>query len=91
MGWLKAGREIVQWGKGQARVEQAMTRPNGSIRAFLSPWAWLDVAKVLYHDVTEVLWDRIWGGYSEKTIMVNAALMYNNIGRLGNEPTVVDI
>ncbi|KAK4570171.1 hypothetical protein LTR86_002251 [Recurvomyces mirabilis] len=91
MGWLKDGRETVQWSKGQACLEHAMTRSKGFIRAVLDPRAWVDVVKLVYHGVAEVLWDRIWGGYSERTIMINAALMYNSTGRLGNEVQVVDI
>ncbi|KAK5105791.1 hypothetical protein LTR62_002153 [Meristemomyces frigidus] len=88
---LRGGRETVWWGRGQAVMERALTRSDGVVRAVLDLRCWVDVAKVVWFGVGDVLWDRVWGGYCERTVMVNAALMFNNSGELGNEPQVVDI
>jgi hypothetical protein len=39
------------------------------------------------------LWERVWGGrlLEGQTVMVNAALMFEGSGVLGNEVQVVDI
>lgn len=89
-GWVKGGREVVRWGKGQEVLAKGMSRGDGLLQ-LISPWAWGDVFNVVYHGVGGVLWDWVWGGESEKTIMVNAALMFENSGRLENEVQVIDV
>lgn len=37
------------------------------------------------------MWDRVWGGQSSQTIMVNAAQTYGNTGKLGNPIQVVEM
>jgi len=61
------------------------------VRGLLDPRVWVDVVRVLVYEAAGVLWDRLWGGASPSTIMVNASLMYNDTGVLRNPPQVVDI
>ena len=89
-GWLKGGREVVRWDEGQAALAKGMGRGDGVLQV-MSPWAWSDVFNVIYHGVGGVLWDWVWGGESERTVTVNAALMFENSGMLGNEVQVVDV
>ncbi|KAK3073614.1 hypothetical protein LTR53_004624 [Teratosphaeriaceae sp. CCFEE 6253] len=93
LGWLKGGREVVRWDEGQKCLERALGRPDGFIRGIIDPRGWVDIASVLAYGVMGVLWDRIWGGAQTDgaTIVVNAALMYNNTGELRNRPQVIDL
>ena len=54
---------------------------------------WLDIVMLVAHGVLAILWSRIWGGgeHGEGTVMVNAALMYKNTGRLGNPAQTIDL
>jgi hypothetical protein len=49
------------------------------------------MVKVVYRGVRELLWDRVWGGQSTRTILVNAAQTKGNTGKLGNRIQVVEI
>lgn len=91
LGWLKDGKEIVRWERGQRALERALSRPDGLVRGLLGPRSWIDVVKVLWHGVAGVVWDRIWGGESQATVMVNASLMFNNTGELRNAAQVTVI
>lgn len=93
MGWLKGEREVVRWDEGQRCLERAMTRADGLIVGLIDPRGWADVVKVVAYGALAVLWDRVWGGASERggTLMMNTALMFENTGKLGNEPQVVDL
>ncbi|KAK3049363.1 hypothetical protein LTR09_009282 [Extremus antarcticus] len=92
VGMLKGGNEVIRWDDGQRTLEHAMTRPNGFFRGIIDPRSWLDVARVVYYGVGNVLWEQIWGGSSpDSTRMVLASLMYCNTGELRNLPQVVYI
>ena len=54
---------------------KGLERPDGVLQV-LNPWAWMNVFDVVYHGVGDVLWDWVWGGESQKSLMVNAALMF---------------
>jgi hypothetical protein len=87
-----AGREVVWWDEAQIAYESGCERKSkGFIRAILDPWSWVAFAKVVIYGVTGILWNRVWGGEQKCTTMVNAALMVNNTGKLGNKVQVVDI
>ena len=92
IGWLKGGRDLVRWDERQKCLERAVNRPDGFVRGLLDPRSWLDVVRLLFYGTTGLLWTRVWGGErAQSTIMINAALMYNCAGRLGNPPQVVEI
>ena len=92
VGRLKGGKEIVRWDQSQQILEHALTRPDGFFTSLIDPRSWIDLAKVLFSGISSVVWERMWGGESpQPTTMVLASLMYNNTGRIGNAPQVVDI
>lgn len=92
VGRLRGGKQVVRWDDGQSTLENAMRRSNGFFRAVLDPRSWLDVAQVIFHGASGVIWERIWGGsIPSTTTMVLASLMYCNTGQLGNPPQIVDI
>lgn len=45
--------------------------------------------KLLFHDMKSLIWTRIWGGFRNGSIMVNAALTYQTSEYLGNRPQTV--
>ena len=48
---------------------------------------------MVYYGVKAVVWERVGGGRlgGESTVFVNAAMMFERSGRLGNGVQVVDI
>lgn len=91
LGRLRGGREFVRWDAVQREVERALSRSDGFFVGMLDPRNWIDVVRVLCTGTTSLIWDRIWGGQGRGTIMVNAAMMYNNTGRLRNPPQIVEL
>ena len=81
-----AGREVVWWDAAHDAYVQGLRAASS-----LSPRLWWSVVKVLYRGVRELLWDRVWGGKRPHTVMVNAAQMHGNTGKLGGRVQVVDI
>ncbi|KAF1933038.1 Metallo-dependent phosphatase [Didymella exigua CBS 183.55] len=86
-----AGREVVYWDRAHEAYVRGMGIESRYTRGVLNPGSWWDVVRVLYRGVRELLWDRVWGGRSEHTILVNAALTKGNTGKLGNPVQVVEI
>jgi hypothetical protein len=87
-----AGRETVRWDDAQAAYEACLARQTkGFFRQIRSARLWLDVLMVTIHGFLGLVWSWVWGGSFERTIMVNASLMMNNSGELGNPVQVVDI
>lgn len=91
-GRLKGGREVVRWDECRACLERALSRPDGFMRGLIDPRGWFDVAIMLFHGTASVLWTRVWGGEGARsTTVVNAALMFNSTGHLGNPPQVIAV
>ena len=87
-----AGRETLHWDEMQTAYERAMAKKTGAfLGGLFNPWLWIDAVEVVLYGATGIVWDKIWGGEQRQTVLVNAALMFNNTGELGNEPQVVDI
>lgn len=86
-----AGREVVHWDRAHEAYVQGMETASARMRGLLNPGLWWNVVRVLYRGVRELLWDRVWGGQSAHTILVNAAQTKGNTGRLGNAVQVVDM
>ncbi|OAK97903.1 phosphoric ester hydrolase-like protein [Phaeosphaeriaceae sp. SRC1lsM3a] len=86
-----AGQTLVWWDKAHDAYTQGMAVKSKWTHGVLNPRIWWSVVRVLYRGVRELLWDRVWGGKSTSTIMVNAAQMHGNTGKLGNSVQVVDI
>ncbi|OAL43598.1 phosphoric ester hydrolase-like protein [Pyrenochaeta sp. DS3sAY3a] len=86
-----AGKTVVWWDKAHEAYVEGLGLPSKWTHGLLNPRLWWSVVRVLYRGVRELLWDRVWGGQSQNTIMVNAAQMHGNTGKLGNAIQVVDI
>ena len=87
-----AGRETLYWDDAQKAYERAVARKTtGLLSEVFNPWLLIDAVKVLLYGISGVIWDRIWGGEQRQTVLINASLMINNTGKLGNEPQVVDL
>lgn len=90
-----AGREAVFFDEAQRAFEKLMARPKrGLLLDLLVPHAgWLDAFKVLLYGVNAVLfkWVMLGPGPNNGSLMVNAAQMYRNTGKMGNTIQVVDL
>ncbi|KAH8732167.1 Metallo-dependent phosphatase-like protein [Phaeosphaeriaceae sp. PMI808] len=86
-----AGQAVVWWDKAHDAYTQGMTVQSKWTHGLLNPQLWWSIVRVVYRGIRELLWDRVWGGQSSNTIMVNAAQMHGNTGQLGNTVQVVDI
>ena len=88
------GREQVFWDETQRVYENLCSREAKSLmRDTVAIVVWLDIVMLVTHGVLAILWSRIWGGGEdgEGTVMINAALMYKNSGRLGNPAQTIDL
>jgi Icc-related predicted phosphoesterase len=86
-----AGQEVVFFDKCHDAYEEGMSVQPRWFRGLLNPWLWWNVFRVVYRGLRELIWDRVWGGQVPSTIMVNAAQMHGNTGKLGNPIQVVEI
>lgn len=86
-----AGREVVHWDRAHEAYVKGMETESKYTRGVLNPGLWWNVVRVFYRGLRELLWDRVWGGQSTHTILVNAAQTYGNTGKLGNPIQVVEI
>ncbi|KAK3651306.1 hypothetical protein LTR56_005763 [Elasticomyces elasticus] len=92
LGWLKGGKEIVRWDESERCLERLLSQPDGLVIGLLDPWAWIEAVKAIGYGIAGVLWEMVWrGGLSEMTVMVNAALMFEDTGKLRNKPQVIDV
>jgi predicted phosphodiesterase len=86
-----AGQTVVWWDKAHDAYTQGLAVRSRWTHGILNPRIWWSVVRVFYRGVRELLWDRVWGGKSTSTIMVNAAQTHGNTGELGNTVQVVVI
>jgi predicted phosphohydrolase len=87
-----AGRETLWWDDAQRAYEAAAARTSrGVLAQVLDVRLWADAVAVVVFGLRGLVWDRIWRGEQKRTTLVNAALMYNNTGVLGNAVQVIDI
>ncbi|EOA82974.1 hypothetical protein ACJQWK_04712 [Exserohilum turcicum] len=86
-----AGQTVVWWDKAHDAYVRGLSMQSTWTRGVLNPKLWWNVVRVVYRGVRELLWDRVWGGQSPNTIMINAAQMRQDTGQLGNSIQVVDI
>lgn len=86
-----AGQTVVWWDKAHDAYTQGMAVQSKWTHGLLNPQLWWSLIRIVYRGVRELLWDRVWGGQSSNTIMVNAAQMHGNTGKLGNPVQIVDI
>ncbi|KAI6364512.1 hypothetical protein MCOR25_005643 [Pyricularia grisea] len=90
-----AGRQAVYFDDCQRAYENLMARPRrGVFRDLMLPHAgWIDACRVVLYGLNAVLfkWIMQGPGPNHGGLMVNAAQMYRNTGKLGNRPQVVDM
>jgi Icc-related predicted phosphoesterase len=86
-----AGQTVVSWEKTHDAYTKGMAVQSKWTHGVLNPRLWWSVVSVLNRGIRELLWDRVWGGKSQQTIMVNAAQVQGNTGKLGSTFQVVDI
>lgn len=67
-----------------------MARFGGLFYDLITPRNWIDAFKLLFYDITGIIWSRVWGGQVGRGSgwMVNAAMMYKDTGVLRNKPQV---
>ena len=82
------GKETVFWDDTQRMYEKLCSR---SSKGVMMDTAWLDLMRLAMYGLLDILWSRVWGGDRQGTVMVNAALIYRNTGRLGNPAQTVDV
>lgn len=87
-----AGRETLWWDRTQSAYEALRERgKDGLIHSLFNPRVWFHLGALIFYGMQGILWTRIWGGAQRTTTLINAALTYNNTGKLGNVVQVVDI
>jgi hypothetical protein len=92
-GRLRNGRERVIWDRVQAALQSGLDREARGLSDLCDLGMWWDLGKVVVYGCQSVLQERVWGDnvVAGSTLMVNAALMFEGSGRLGNKVQVVDI
>lgn len=93
-GWLCGGRTRVVWDSGEkARRRGLGRRARGFVWDLMNLGLWGDLGLVVFYGVRAVVWERVWGGRlgGESTVFVNAAMMFEGTGRLGNGVQVIDV
>lgn len=87
-----AGKEMVWWdGCHEAYVKGMASTSTWFFARLCSPTVWMNIVRVCYRGLRMLIWDKVWGGQGPYTLMVNAAQMHGNTGKLGNPVQVVDI
>ena len=89
------GKEAVYFDECQRAYESLMTRTgSGFIWDMFPSRAWIDAVKVVWYGVKSIVWKWVMlgpGSSNNGGLMVNAAAMYGNTGKLGNKVVVVDL
>lgn len=82
------------WDAGEkARCRGLARRARGIVLDVMNLGLWWDLGCVVFYGVRAVVWERVWGGRlgGASTVFVNAAMMFEGSGRLGNGVQVVDV
>ena len=84
------GKEYAWWDETQAAYERIMRRgKRGIMRDAFNIGSMVDGARLAFYGGMGIIWNRIWGGDTRGSILVNGALSVGSTGRLGNRPSVV--
>ncbi|KAF2203406.1 Metallo-dependent phosphatase [Delitschia confertaspora ATCC 74209] len=86
-----AGTTVCWWDGCLDAYRKGMDVGIGWTWGLLSPTLWWSLGKLVFSGLKELAWDKVWGGQRRSTVMVNAAQMKGNTGKLGNPVQVVDI
>ncbi|KAK0621582.1 Metallo-dependent phosphatase-like protein [Bombardia bombarda] len=89
------GRESIYFDECQRAYESVMARPKrGLIYDVVSSAAWMDAFRILWHGLNSIVWKWVMLGPGSNNggLMVNAAVVYGNTGKLRRNPvTVVEL
>jgi hypothetical protein len=88
------GKESVYFDDLQTAYERLLSRPRrGLFWDFFPNPAWVDLLEIFSQGIQSVLWKWLMGGPGSNhgSLMVNAAQMYGNTGKVKNRAIVVDI
>ena len=89
------GRRAMHFDACQEAYEALMSRPSrGPIWDFFPNGGWIDAVKVVVYGVHSVIFKWLMlgpGGNTSGSLLVNAALMKGNSGKLGNPVQIVDL
>lgn len=86
------GEEAAFYDECQWAYERLMSRPTwGPLGDLIPSRSWLDAFDVIYYGIKSILWKYLMRGAGpyDAGLMVNAAQMYGNTGRMGNKPQLV--
>ncbi|KAH6687999.1 metallophosphoesterase domain-containing protein [Plectosphaerella plurivora] len=90
-----AGRRAMHFDACQEAFEALMSRPpSGPVWDLLPNGGWIDAVKVIIYGVHSVIFKWLMlgpGGNTSSSLLVNAALMKGNSGKLGNPVQVIDL
>lgn len=88
------GRQSVYYDQCQRAYETLMSRPKkGPLHDFFPNSNWKEAFKVVFYGINSILWKwlMLGPGSNNAGLMVNAALMYGNTGKMGNTVEVVNL
>jgi hypothetical protein len=88
------GSEAIFLDKFQEAYERLLSRPRrGLIGEFIPSQTWLDVLIFVYYGIYGVLlsWLRTGAGGNRGSMMVNAAQVHGNTGKVRDRAIVLDI
>ncbi|CAK3825960.1 related to adult brain 239 [Lecanosticta acicola] len=90
IGQLRGGQELVHWDSTERHFEGA-ARQTARFDLSRRIAAFYHLGMLFLCGVTVLIQDRVFGMDTSTTRLVNAAMVYCNTGKLGNEPQVVHI
>lgn len=88
------GRESVFYDDCQRAYETLVSRPKkGLLRDLLPNSDWKEALKILCYGASSLLWKWVMAGPGSNNagLMINAAQIHGNTGKLGNKVQVVDL
>lgn len=85
------GIKMLWWDRSQSAYERVCARSTGSFFAVLDPRNWFDLVLILGSGLKGVVWQGIWGGSAQGTVLVNAALISNKTKKLDNDAIIVEV
>ncbi|KAB5536034.1 calcineurin-like phosphoesterase [Coniochaeta sp. 2T2.1] len=88
------GRESVFFDSCQKAYEELMSRPKkGPLYDLFPNSNWREALKIVRYGISSLLWKWLMAGPGSNNagLMINAAQIYGNTGKLGNKVQVVDL
>jgi hypothetical protein len=88
------GRESIFYDECQRSYEKLMSQAKkGPIRDLLPSSKWKEALRIVFYGASSIIWKWLMEGPGSNNagLLVNAAQMYGNTGKLGNKVEVVDL